>query len=105
MITGWKNSVVIKNVADFKKLKNSKGADIQVWGSSKLIQLLLKNDLVDELKLKIHPLTLGKGKKLFDNGTIPAAFTLTDSIVTPGGVIIANYKRAGKVKTGTIGLE
>src|SRR5687768_15413137 len=103
IVTGWKNSVVIKNLADIKKLKNSKGSDIQVWGSGGLIQLLLKNDLVDELRLKIHPLTLGKGKKLFDNGTIPAAFTLIESIVTPGGVIIANYKRAGKVKTGTIG--
>ena len=103
VITGWKNSVLIKSPADIKKLKNSKGADIQVWGSSKLIQLLLKNDLVDELRLKIYPLTLGKGKKLFDNGTIPAAFTLTESVVTPSGVIIANYKRAGKVKTGTVG--
>ena len=103
IVTGWKNSVVIKNLADIKKLKNSKGSDIQVWGSSELVQLLLKNDLVDELRLKIHPLTLGKGKKLFDNGTIPAAFTLIESIVTPSGVIIANYKRAGKVKTGTIG--
>jgi len=102
IVTGWKNSVVIRNVADIKKVKNSKGADIHVWGSSELVQLLLKNDLVDELRLKIHPLTLGKGKKLFDNGTIPAAFTLTESIVTPGGVIIASYKRAGKVKTGTI---
>ena len=103
LVTGWKNSVLIKSVADIKKLKNSKGADIQVWGSSKLVQLLLKNDLVDELKLKIHPLTLGKGKKLFDNGTIPAAFTLTDNLVTSTGVIIASYKRAGKVKTGTVG--
>jgi dihydrofolate reductase len=102
IVTGWNNSVVIRNVADIKKVKNSKGADIHVWGSSELVQLLLKNDLVDELRLKIHPLTLGKGKKLFDNGTIPAAFTLTESIVTPGGVIIASYKRAGKVKTGTI---
>src|SRR6185312_546778 len=111
MVTGWTNSVVIKNLADIKKLKNppagrqgSKGSDIQVWGSSELVHLLLKNDLVDELRLKIHPLTLGKGKKLFDNGAIPAAFTLTESIVTPGGVIIANYKRAGKVNTGTIGV-
>jgi dihydrofolate reductase len=103
IVTGWKNSVVIKNLADIKKLKNSKGSDIQVWGSGELVQLLLKNDLADELRLKIHPLTLGKGKKLFDNGTIPAAFTLIESIVTPSGVIIANYKRAGKVKTGTIG--
>lgn len=99
----WKNSVFIKSVTDIKKLRKSKGSDIQVWGSSKLVQLLLKNDLVDELKLKIHPLTLGTGKKLFDNGTIPAAFTLTASIVTSKGVIIVHYKRAGKVKTVTIG--
>ena len=103
IVTGWKNSVVIKNLADIKKLKNSKGSDIQVWGSGELVQLLLKNDLVDELRLKIHPLTLGKGKKLFDNGTIPAAFTLIESIVTTTGVIIASYKRAGKVQTGTVG--
>ncbi|HEX2896487.1 MAG TPA: dihydrofolate reductase family protein [candidate division Zixibacteria bacterium] len=100
----WKNTVFLKSAADIKKLKNSKGSDIQVWGSSKLVQLLLKNDLVDELRLKIYPLTLGKGKKLFDNGAAPAAFTLIDSIVTPTGVIIANYKRAGKVKTGTMGV-
>ena len=103
MVTGWKNSVVVKTAADIKKLKDSEGPDIQVWGSSELIQLLLKNDLVDELRLKIHPLTLGKGKKLFENGTIAAAFALTKSIVTPSGVIIATYKRAGKVKTGTVG--
>jgi dihydrofolate reductase len=99
----WGNSVFLKSLAEIKKLKKSEGSDIQVYGSSELIQLLLKNDLVDELWLKIHPLTLGKGKKLFDNGSIPAAFTLTESSVTPSGVIIANYKRAGKVKTGTVG--
>lgn len=103
-VTGWKNSVVIRTVADIKKIKKSKGADIHVWGSSKLIQLLLKNDLVDELKLKIYPLTLGKGKKLFDNGPIPAAFELTENIVTPKGVIIAYYKRTGKVKTGNVAV-
>ncbi|MEO8174796.1 MAG: dihydrofolate reductase family protein [Sediminibacterium sp.] len=99
----WKNTVFIKNLADLKKLKKSKGSDIQVWGSSKLMQLLLKNDLVDELWLMIHPLTLGKGKKLFEKGPIPAAFTLLKSTITPSGVIIGNYKRAGKVKTGTAG--
>jgi len=103
IVSGWKNSVLIKNLAGIKKLKNSKGSDIQVWGSSKLIQLLLKNDLVDELRLKIHPLTLGKGKKLFDNGAIPATFTLMESVVTSKGVLIVSYKRAGKVKTGTVG--
>lgn len=99
----WNNSVFLKNLADIKKLKRSKGADIQVWGSGKLIQLLLKNDLVDELWLIIHPLTLGKGKKLFDTGTVPAAFALAESTVTPRGVILANYRRAGKVRTGTVG--
>ena len=104
LVTGWKNSEVIKSLADLKKLKNSKGADIQVWGSSELVQLLLRNDLVDELRLKIHPLTLGKGKKLFGNGTIPASFKLASSTITLSGVIIATYKRAGKVKTGTAGV-
>ena len=103
-VTGWKNSEVIRNAADIKKIKKQKGPDIQVWGSGKPVQLLLKNDLVDELRLKIHPLTLGKGKKLFDNGTIPAAFKLAESIVTPGGVIIAHYKRDGKVKTGSVAV-
>jgi len=100
----WKNSVFLKSLSDIKKLKNSKGSDIQVWGSGKLVQLLLKNDLADELRLKIYPLTLGKGKNLFEDGTIPAAFTLIETTVTTKGVIIASYKRAGKVKTGTIGV-
>ena len=100
----WKNSVFLESLTDIKKLKNLEGSDIQVHGSGELIQLLLKNDLVDELWLKIFPLTLGKGKRLFDNGSIPAAFTLIESIVAPTGVIFANYKRAGKVKTGTIGV-
>ena len=103
LISGWKNSVLIKNLSDIKKLKTSKGPDIQVWGSSELIQLLLKNDLVDELRLKIHPLTLGKGKKLFSKGAIPATFIVTESTVTTTGVIIARYERAGKVKTGNAG--
>lgn len=99
----WKNSVFIKSLADIKKIKKSKGSDIQVWGSSEVVHLLLKNDLIDELKLKIHPLTLGKGKKLFEDDAYPAAFKLTESTVTPKGVIIAYYKRAGKVKTGNVG--
>lgn len=101
--TDWKNTVFIESLEDIKKLKNSEGSDIQVWGSSKLVQLLLKNDFVDELSLKIHPLILGQGKKLFDDGSIPATYTLTKSLVTPSGVIIAKYKRAGEVETGTMG--
>ena len=99
----WKNSVFLKSVDDIKKLKNTEGSDIQVHGSGNLIQTLLKHDLVDELWLKTFPITLGVGKRLFGEGTISAAFTLTESLVTPNGVIFANYKRAGKVKTGTVG--
>lgn len=99
----WKNTVFLKDLADIEKLKNSEGADIQVWGSSQLIHLLLKHDLVDELRLKIYPLILGEGKKLFENGAIPAAFTLIESQVTSKGVIIASYRRAGEVVTGDVG--
>lgn len=99
----WQNSVFLHGLADIQKLKNTEGADIKVWGSGELIQLLLKNDLVDQLWLNIYPLTLGKGKKLFNYGAIPAAFTLTESSVTPGGVFIGHYARAGEVKTGTVG--
>jgi len=100
----WENSLFLKSVDDIKKLKASEGSDIQVHGSGQLIQLLLKHDLVDELWLKIFPLTLGNGKKLFGDGTIPSAFTLTDNLVTPKGVIIANYKRAGVITTGIVGV-
>ena len=101
--TDWTNSVFLKSIEDIKKLKDSEGSDIQVHGSGNLIQSLLKYDLVDELWLKIFPITLGTGKRLFEEGTLPAAFTLTESLVTPNGVIFVNYKRAGEVKTGTVG--
>jgi dihydrofolate reductase len=99
----WKNTVFLQRPADIEKLKHSEGADIQVWGSSQLIHLLLTHDLVDELRLKIYPLILGQGKKLFEAGAIPAAFTLTESHVTSKGVILANYRRAGEVVTGDVG--
>ncbi len=99
----WQNSVFLKSVEDIEKLKKSEGSDIQVHGSGNLTQTLLKHDLVDELWLKTFPITLGIGKRLFGEGTIAAAFTLTESLVTSNGVIFANYKRAGEVKTGTVG--
>lgn len=99
----WEYTTFFKNIDDIKELKNSDGPDLHVWGSSKLIQLLLQNDLVDELRLVTYPLTLGQGQKLFAEGTLPAAFTLTEHTVTPSGVIMANYERAGEVKTGTVG--
>lgn len=97
----WSNSVFLKSVDDIKKLKKKSGPDLQVYGSGNLIQTLLKNDLVDGLWLKIFPITLGKGKRLFEDGAIPAAFKLIESKTSPSGVIFANYKRAGIVKTGS----
>ncbi len=98
----WQNTVFLSGVEEIKKLKESEGSDIQVHGSGKLIQTLLAHDLVDELWLKTFPVILGNGKKLFAEGTIPAAFTLTETNVTPTGVIFANYKRAGEVQTGSM---
>ncbi len=98
----WENTVIIKDTGELKKLKKQDGPDLQVYGSANLVQTLFKNDLVDELWLKIFPVTLGTGKRLFQDGTIPAAFKLTDSKITPSGVIFANFKRAGKVKTGSM---
>lgn len=99
----WENSVLIDGdvVAKLKELKSSDGPILQVHGSSNLIQTLLKNDLVDELWLKTFPVTLGSGKRLFGEGTIPAAFELIEAKTSPSGVIFASYRRAGGVKTGS----
>jgi dihydrofolate reductase len=99
----WKESILIHDdvVAKIKALKKEDGPQFHVWGSSVLLQTLLKNDLVDELRLRIYPVTIGTGKRLFAEGTIPAAFELTDTQSLPSGVILANYKRAGEFKTGS----
>lgn len=101
--TDWQNTVFINSVEEIKKLKDSEGLPIHVWGSGELIQLLLQNDLVDELRLKIFPITLGKGKKLFQTGAIPAAFSLKESFTNTKGLVILNFERAGEVKTGVAG--
>jgi dihydrofolate reductase len=103
-VAPWDKSIVITgaDVAEqIKKIKAQDGPMLQVHGSGDLIQTLLKHDLVDELWLKTFPVTLGKGKRLFAEGTRPAAFKLTSSTVTPSGVIFANYERAGDVQTGS----
>ncbi len=103
----WNESILISDdvVPTIKALKKEDGPVFHVWGSSVLLQTLLKNDLVDELRLRIYPITLGAGKRLFAEGTIPAAFELLDSQALPSGVILANYKRAGEIKTGLVGSE
>jgi dihydrofolate reductase len=100
----WNESILIHGdvVAKLKALKAEDGPSLQVHGSGVLVQTLLKNDLVDELRLRIFPVTIGTGQRLFGEGTIPAAFELLDSKALPSGVILANYKRSGEFKTGTL---
>lgn len=98
----WENTIVIRDSKELEKLKKSNGPDLQVYGSGNLVQTLMKFDLVDEFWLKIFPITLGTGKRLFENGTMPASFKLFKSKVTPSGVFIAYYRRAGAVKTANI---
>ena len=99
----WKPSVFLNGDIPEKiaKIKQGQGPDLHVWGSSNLLQTLLKHDLVDVFWLMIYPITLGGGKRLFAEGTIPAAFKVTESIVTATGVIIVNYERAGAITTGS----
>jgi dihydrofolate reductase len=103
----WKPSVFLGGdiVGKVAEIKKQDGPDLHVYGSANLVQTLLKNDLVDALWLKIFPVTLGGGKRLFAEGTVPAAFKVTESAVTSKGVIIVNYERAGKVPTGTAGAS
>ena len=103
----WSNSKLIKGdlANEVKKLKDQGGPEIQVHGSGDLIQTLLKHDLVDELWLKIFPITLGVGKRLFAEGTIPVGYKILESEISPSGVIIATYGRAGEVKTGSFAFE
>ncbi len=99
----WFNSILLQGdiVGEIKKLKAENSPELQVHGSGNFIQTLLKHDLVDELWLKIFPITLGTGKRLFAEGTMPKGFTLRESKISPKGIIFANYERAGEVKTGS----
>ena len=100
----WQPSVFLRGdvAEEVAKIKQQPGPDLNVWGSGNLLQTLIKHDLVDVFWLMIYPLTLGAGKRLFGEGTIPAAFKVTESIVGSNGVIIVNYERAGAVRTGSL---
>ena len=100
----WQPSVFLNgDIAEkVAKIKQQPGPDLNVWGSGDLLQTLIKHDLVDVFWLMVYPVTLGGGKRLFADGTIPAAFKVTDSKVCPGGVIVVNYERAGAIKTGSL---
>jgi len=101
----WNNATLLKGnlVAAIKKLKAVPGKELQVHGSSGLLQTLLKARLIDEFRVLTFPVVLGKGKRLFGSGTVPIAMKLVSSKVTSTGVIISVYRPAGAVKTGTVG--
>lgn len=100
----WQPSVFLSgDIAEkIAQIKQQQGPDLHVWGSGDLIQTLIKHDLVDVFWLMIFPITLGSGKRLFADGTIPAAFKVTESTVAPNGVIVVNYERAGAITTGRL---
>jgi dihydrofolate reductase len=99
----WQPSVFLSgDIAEkITRIKQQQGPDLHVYGSANLLQTLIKHDLVDAFWLMIHPITLGAGKRLFADGTIPAAFKVTESKVTSKGVIVVNYERAGAIPTGS----
>ncbi|MCB9010081.1 MAG: dihydrofolate reductase family protein [Ardenticatenaceae bacterium] len=98
----WQTAVFLSgNIAEqIAQIKQQPGPDLHVWGSGDLIQTLMKHDLVDMFWLMIYPVTLGSGKRLFATGTTPATFQVTESEVTPNGVIVVNYERSGTITTG-----
>ena len=100
----WQPSVFLSgDIAEkVAQIKQQQGPDLHVWGSGNLLQTLMKHDLIDVFWLMTYPLTLGSGKRLFADGTIPAAFKVTESIVGSTGVILVNYERAGAVRTGQV---
>lgn len=95
----WESSVFLSGdiAGEVAKLKQQQGPDLHVWGSGNLLQTLIKHDLVDVFWLMMYPITLGGGKRLFADGTIPAAFKVTESTATPSGILIVNYERAGTI--------
>jgi dihydrofolate reductase len=99
----WQPSVFLGGdlAANVRQLKQTDGPDIHVMGSADMLQTLFKADLVDALELMIIPVTLGQGKRLFQDGTIPASFKVTNAQVAPKGIVIATYERDGDVRTGS----
>ena len=104
---GWENSEALGPdvLARVRALKASDGPTLLTQGSSELVHLLLANDLVDELRVSIFPVLLGKGKRFFGDASVPRTFELVKSVTAPNGVFLATYQRAGEVKTGSFALE
>jgi dihydrofolate reductase len=103
----WENSKLIEGDVPeaIRALKQQDGPELQVHGSANLIQTLLEHGLVDEFRLKIYPLVLGTGKRLFDGGTVPAGLELVSSQTSSSGVIMANYRSGAEIKYGSFAEE
>ena len=105
--TSWQGSVLLRDIADVKRLKQEDGPNLVTQGSTELVHALLANDLVDAMSIFTVPVVLGGGKKLFADGSAPHSFKLTSSRVSSTGVMIGHYERDGEVKIvdGAIGID
>src|SRR5437762_10883801 len=103
--TSWQGSVLLRDVADVKRLKQEDGPNLVIQGSTELVHALLANDLVDAMSIFTVPVVLGGGKKLFADGSAPHSFKLTSSRVSPHGLIIGHYERGRQIKLGDTALD
>ena len=105
--TSWQGSVLLRDIADVKRLKQEDGPNLVTQGSTELVHALLANDLVDAMSIFTVPVVLGGGKKLFTDGSAPHSFKLTSSRVSSTGVMIGHYERDGEVKIvdGALGID
>jgi dihydrofolate reductase len=103
--TSWADSVLLRDIADVKRLKQEDGPSLVTQGSTDLVHALLANDLVDAISIFTVPIVLGSGKKLFADGSVPHSFKLTRSRVSPNGLIVGHYERDGGIKIGSAPLD
>ena len=103
--TSWAGSVLLRDIADVKRLREEDGPNLVTQGSTELVLALLANDLVDAMRIFTVPVVLGGGKKLFADGSAPHSFRLTSSRVSPNGLIIGHYERGGEIKIGDTALD
>jgi len=103
--TSWAGSVLLRDIAEVKRLKQEDGPNLVTQGSTELVHALLANDLVDAISIFTVPVVLGGGKKLFADGSAPHSFKLTRSRVSPKGLIVGHYEREGGIKIGDTALD
>jgi dihydrofolate reductase len=103
--TSWRGSVLLRDIADVKRLKQEDGPNLVTQGSTELVHALLANDLVDAMSIFTVPVVLGGGKKLFADGSAPHSFKLTRSHVSPNGLIVGHYERDGEITISDTALD